>query len=283
MAYGIVSNQFETEAIGPYFEAISELPDADRERLFAMALAGCDRGAFYADYILSQLDDVSDPVTRAAVVAFVARATPSDWLIAQSGMEAVVRALGLLSTAGLPLPEPAAGGSADPGWRAAMTVILGALDGAAGHHVDRRSVDAAWAALTGPRREVLPSLLFNLHGIPRFGRGGLPDVQELVIAAMPNAGVDGLVWSLEHPDRVRSLCRFDHGWRRRVVDLLSRLGDRRAADMLRRLANDPEVGEAAGAAVRAIEARAVASGSAPATPRCTGVGAGSRGSGRVPQ
>lgn len=257
LAYGIVSSQFETEAIGPYYEAISELPNADRQRLLAMALVGCDAGAFYADYILNELDDLSDPDARAAVIAFVARAAPSDWLMAQSGMEAVVRALGLLLTAGLPLPEPEAGGSPDPAWRAAMTVILGALDDAAGGQVDRRSVDAAWAALTGPRRDTLASLLFNLHGIPRFGRGDLPDVQELVIANMPSVGVDVLVWSLEHPDRVRSLCRFDYGWRRRVVDVLARRGDRRAADVLRRLVNDPEIGEAAVAAVRAIETRAV--------------------------
>ena len=260
LAYGIVSNQFETEAIGPYHEAIYELPDTDRQRLLAMALAGCDAGAFYADYILNELDDLSDPVARTAVIAFVARAAPSNWLMAQSGMEAVVRALDLLSSAGLPLPEPEGGGSTDPAWRAAMNVIVGALDGTAGRHVDRRSVDAAWAALTGPRRDTLASLLFNLHGIPRFGRRRVPHVQELVIASMPNEGVDGLVWSLEHPDRVRSLCRFDYGWRRRVVDLLARLGDRRAADVLRRLVNDPEIGVAVGAAVRAIESRAVYSG-----------------------
>jgi hypothetical protein len=38
MAYGIVPAQFETEAIGPYFEAVQDLVACDRERLLAMAL-----------------------------------------------------------------------------------------------------------------------------------------------------------------------------------------------------------------------------------------------------
>jgi hypothetical protein len=258
MAYGIVSNQFESEAIGPYYEAVSALPDSDRERLLAMALTGCDAGAFYADYILCEFDNLADPVTRAAVRAFVARTAPSEWLLAQSGMEAVVAALALLSAAGEPLPEPQDGASADAAWRAAMTVLMGALRDAAGHPVDRHAVDEAWAALVAPHRDVLASLLFNLRSIPRL-RSRVPrDVRELVVAAMPSPGVDGLVWSLEHPKQARSLCRYDHGWRGDVVDLLARFGDRRAADVLRRLVNDAEVGEAAAAAVRAIEARVTA-------------------------
>lgn len=70
--------------------------------------------------------------------------------------------------------------------------------------------------------------------------------------------MDALVWSLEHPDRIRSLCRYDRGVRDYVIDLLGRLGDLRAGDVLRRFVDDPDVGEAAAAAVRAIETRAIA-------------------------
>lgn len=145
MAYGIVASQFETDAIGPYFEAIDALPDADRERRLAMALEGWDTDGISSGWILGELNDLSDPVTRAAVVAYVACADPSSWFSPQSGMEGVVSALGLLTADGVPLPHPADGGNTDPAWRVSMTVIMGALADAAGRVADQQAVGTAWA------------------------------------------------------------------------------------------------------------------------------------------
>jgi HEAT repeat protein len=170
-------------------------------------------------------------------------------------MEAIVMALALLVAADEPLPGPDSGGSTDPAWRAALTVIMGALGSEMGKSVDPQAVDQAWAALVGDHRDALPSLLTNLRGVPRLHSRLAIDVLPLVMAAMPSAGLAALVWSLEHPGEVRSLGRFDHGWRSVVVSVLGELGSRSAPAVLRRLANDREVGEAAAAAVRAIEQR----------------------------
>jgi len=79
-----------------------------------------------------------------------------------------------------------------------------------------------------------------------------------VLLAMSGTGMDALLWSLEHPDQVRSLCRYDRDVSGYVIEVLGEIGDRRAADVLRRFVDDPAVGQAAVAAVRAIEARAIA-------------------------
>ncbi|MGH2744993.1 MAG: HEAT repeat domain-containing protein, partial [Thermoleophilaceae bacterium] len=210
-------------------------------------------------WIVGELDDLSDPVTRAAVVRYVGRTDPADWFSPQSGMEGLVGALRLLAAEGAPLPDPIDNGSTDPAWRACMTVILGALADAGGSPVHRQSVDAAWTALTGSHRDVLASLLVNVrHADSRPSRQERVNVHELLVAALPPSAIDALVWSVEHPDDIRSLPRYDHGVRAHVIGLLGRIGERRASDALRRLADDPDVGEVAAAAVRAIENRALA-------------------------
>lgn len=257
MAYGIVTSQFETDAIGPYYEAVHALSDRDRERLLAIALGGDDVGWLTIGWILGEIEDLADPYTRAAVINYVARANPSNWLSAQWGMQAVVRALRLLVDAGVPLPDAVDGGSTDPAWRASLTVIMGTLASVGDEPNDLQAQDAPWVALLDEHRDVLASLLLNLRQMRNLSDDA-EDVHELVLAAMPAAGMDVLIWSLEHPDRTRSLCQHDHGVRDYVIDLLGRIGDRRAADVLRRFVDEPGLGEAAAAAVRAIETRAMA-------------------------
>jgi hypothetical protein len=255
MAYGIVSSQFETEAIGPYYEAVQALPDPDRQRLLAMALDGSDTDSFSMGWILGEITDAGDPFTRAAVERYVARTDPSTWFSPQSGMDGAVGALRLLAAANLPLPAPTADGPTDPGWRASLAVVMAALAG------EQARLDAAWAALLDQHADVVASLLVNLrqmHGLHMTHSDQGDDVHGRVLATMPNAGIDALLWSLEHPDRIRSLCRFDRDVRGYLVDVLGQIGDHRAADVLRRFVEDSAVGESAAAAVRAIEARAIA-------------------------
>jgi hypothetical protein len=251
MAYGIISGQFESDAIGPYYEAVQSLPAADRERLLAMALNGSDAGFINDDWILHEFNDLSNPLVRKAVIVYIARSEPSRWLSAPHGMSAVVRALELLAADGAPLPDPDERGSADPAWRSSMALIMSAAYGAD----DSPAVNEAWAALIEVHRDTLASLLSKLHGTRRLGDGSA--TYERVIAAMPTAGANALIWSLDHPDQVRPLGRPDMDLRRDIIELLGRLGDPKTADALRRFADEPGIGEVATAAVRAIEERSV--------------------------
>jgi hypothetical protein len=254
MAYGIVSSQFETEALGPYYEAVCELSVADRERLLVLALEGGNAGS-WDHWILGEFKDLSSPAVRRAVTAYVARADPERWLSQQEGMAAVIAALRLLVADGASLPEPANRGCADPAWRASLTIIMGELSDAAGTSPDTEAVDGAWTALLSEHRDVFASVLANLHLASIIDDG--PSVYERVLSAVPAEGVEVLIWSLEHPEQTRALCGWVYDLPAHIVEWLGRIGDRRAADVLRRFTGDPEVGEAAAAAVRAIEERAI--------------------------
>jgi HEAT repeat protein len=72
---------------------------------------------------------------------------------------------------------------------------------------------------------------------------------------MPQEGVEALIAALEHPERVETIAGHDHGLRHDITKRLADVGDRRAAEILRRFTDDPEIGEAATEAVRAIEGR----------------------------
>ncbi len=108
--------------------------------------------------------------------------------------------------------------------------------------------------------DIVASLLRNLQLADQRAAllGEAEDVHGRVLAAMSGAGMDALLWSLEHPNQVRSLFRHDRGIRVYLIEVLGRIGDHRAADVLRRFVDDPAVGEAAVATVRTIEARAIA-------------------------
>ncbi|HTC60173.1 MAG TPA: nuclease-related domain-containing protein [Solirubrobacteraceae bacterium] len=255
MARGIVSSQFETEAIGPYFEAVTALDDEDREQLLTMALRGGETG-MYDDWIISQFKDLSNPTVRAAVTDHIAHSDPSKWMMSSDSMRAIVAALRLLAADGQPVPEPAESGSSDPAWRAGLTVILDAVREREPTRAEHQATDKAWAVLTGDHRDTLAGLLSSLHDARWFDEQSIHD---LVLAAMPTSGVDTLTWSLEHPNRLRSA--FGHTWgaRDNTIRVLADRGDRRAAQALRGFTQDPNIGAAAAAAVRAIETRINAS------------------------
>jgi hypothetical protein len=254
MAYRIISNQFETDAIGPYFEAVAALSDISRRGLLAMALDGGETDSMSMGWSLSEIKDISDPVTRSAVERYVARADPSIWFSAQEGTDGIVLALRLLAAGDVPLPSPAGNGAADPAWRACLALIMSSLARAD----NPEPVEDAWTVLLDCYPDVVASLLLNLRqmwGLHATGLEKSDDVHDRLLGTMPAAGLSVLTWSLEHPDRIRSLSRYDHGSREYLVGVLGRIGDRRASETLRRLIDDPTVGEAAATAVRAIETR----------------------------
>jgi len=251
MARGIVSSQFEADAIGPYYAAVTTLDDYDREQLLAMALRGGETG-LYDDWIIAQFKDLSNPIVRAAVTHHIAQADPSEWMMTSDSMRGIIAALRLLAADAKPLPDPADGGSRDPAWRAGLTAVLDAVREREPTPSERHAGQAAWASLTGDHRETLAGFLASLHDAHWLDD---TPTYDLVLSAMPPAGIEALTWSLEHPDRCRIV--FGHVWdmRRRIIDVLAQRGDRRAAQTLRRFTHEPDIGEAAAAAVRAIETR----------------------------
>jgi hypothetical protein len=245
-AYGIISNQFENEIVGPYYEVVSTLPSEKRLQLFAMALDGCEYGWTTDAFILDEIKGLEVPEVRDAVGRYVARFSPGETLSPHFSMQATMRAIALLSQAGLPIPEPTAG-ERDPAWQSAMELV----GVAAGD--DEEALADAWQSFAIAHPNAVASFVGKLQAIRRMNEGGA--LLERLLDAMPQAAIDALVAVLEDPDRVHSIGGRDFHLRPPIVARLAEVGDQRAADALRRFVDDAEIGEAATAAVRAIEAR----------------------------
>ncbi len=254
MAYGIVSMQFETEVVGPYYRAVCALTDADRERLMILALEGSEHSS-YDDWIVTEFADPPSLDVLDAVTTYVAQVDPPRWLSPQDGMAAVIAALRLLARTVSTIPEPKGTGSTDPAWRAAMTIMMATFTDGAGTGADLQATQDAWATLLGEHRDVFASFMSNLQGARVMDDS--TGVYAHVLGAIPSAGVEALIWSLEHPEQTRPLSRWDHDLPNQIIGWLGQVGNRRASEVLRRFTADPRTGEAAAAAVRQIEARAI--------------------------
>jgi hypothetical protein len=257
MAYGAYSAQFETSAIGPYYEGIQGLDAEDGLRLRALALAGMPDYSSYGDLILSELGKLGgmeDPAAVAAVDAVVARSNPSKWMDQQSGMAYICTALGLLAQAERPLPPPAAGGTDDPAWWTFLELIL-AVTGALYNPENSDRVTDAWSAFLGRHRDTLASSLVAVAHAHRFTEP-VEDVHQMLLDSMPPQGLEALIWSVEHPDQNRTVFRWDRAGLQHAITVLGELGDPRAATVLRRHAADGAEASAAIEAIRKIEMRA---------------------------
>jgi Nuclease-related domain/ATPase family associated with various cellular activities (AAA) len=247
LAYGIVSSQFENEIVGPYYQVISALPTEQRLELLAMALNGGEH-AFVTDcFILDEIEDLSSPEARDAVNRYVARINPREVMSVQHAMQGTIRAMILLAQDSLPIP-PAASGDRDPVWQSAMELTYAAAGD------DDQVLATAWAAFAADHPEAVASFLGQIRGVRRIHHADNALLDRLE-SVTPNAAVNALVNSLEHPERVHSIGRYEFDLRRNIVLTLGKFGGRQAAEALRRFVDDPEIGEAATAAVRTIEGR----------------------------
>ena len=256
LAMSAVSNQFEEEEIvGPYYEAIHGLEDAEREVLFAMALRACRADDIHGRWLLEQVTDLTDPRLRAALLDFVARVDPFDWHSTQWGMASTLLALRLLARAGITRPTMSPTQEPDA-WEAFTDVIEDVIrqaptaGGDVGGHVRARR-------LLQEHPAVIADLLSQLRSARAITWDDDLNLEARLLDALGDGLVDVLVWGLEHPDRLRSPFRFspEDERNRHAVELLGRIGDARAADVLRRFADDRSLGMTAAEAVREIDAR----------------------------
>ncbi len=246
-AYGIISSQFESEFVGPYYEVISTLPPEKRLQLLAMALDGCDYDWLVDSFILGEIEDLTVPEVRAAVTGYVSRFSPDRPMNYQWAMQALIRAITLLARADEQVPGSSAG-ERDPAWQAALELIRAAAGD------DEELLGREWEAFVTERPNAVASLVGKLKGVRRLGEESW--VLERLEEAMPPSASNALVVALEHPDRIDPIGGNDYfDLRADIVEKLADIGDLRAAEVLRRFADDPAIGRSATEAVRAIELR----------------------------
>jgi hypothetical protein len=119
---------------------------------------------------------------------------------------------------------------------------------------EEKMLDREWEVFVTEHPDAVASFVGKLKGVRRTGEEGwvLKHLEE----AMPTSASDALVVALEHPDRIHSIGGTDYlDLRADLVEKLADVGDLRAAEVLRRFADDPAIGRSATEAVRAIETR----------------------------
>jgi hypothetical protein len=165
----------------------------------------------------------------------------------QWAMQALIRAITLLAQADAQVPGPSAG-ERDPAWQAALELIRAAAGD------DEELLGRKWEAFVIERPDAVASLVGKLKGVRRLGEESW--VLERLEGAMPPSASNALVVALEHPDRIHAIGGDDYfDLRANIVEKLADIGDLRAAEVLRRFADDPAIGQSATEAVRAIETR----------------------------
>jgi hypothetical protein len=258
-AAGAISSQFEEEEIvGPYYEAVGKLAEAERSHLFEMALRASDADNLHAGWLLAQLESRDEPRLQSAVSDFLARVDPLDWVAPQLAMESTLLAVGYLARAGLPRPATSASQEVDA-WETFIDLLYGFLRGAGERPDGMEARGQQCRLLLTAHRPVLADLLWQLHVATtrHLMSDHSLDLEDPLIRALGDDLVAALVWSLEHPEKLRTAFRasFTDDRGRHIIKLLADIGDARAANVLRRFVDDPVLGEAAVEGVRAIEAR----------------------------
>lgn len=252
LAADAISSQFEDEdVVGPWSQAIRSLDEVERTLLYAMALrAPYDGLGIGTGWLLEQELDLDDLRMRAAVLEFVARLEPQTWNSNQHGVANAVHAVQLLARAGL---QPPTTNTLEHrgAWDSFLTLVAAlATDDAA---ATLREAEH----LLVEHRYLVPDLLSGLHHATVVMRRDGEQLERAILAALGDRLVGVLVDGLEHPERLRPVMRHSNPTdrSRHSIWLLGKVGEARAAEVLRRFADDSTLGSEAVVAVREIEAR----------------------------
>jgi hypothetical protein len=255
----IVASQFEDQAVlGPYGEAIGNLPERDRVRLFVMAVRAPD-SEFYASYVLGQIADSAPSIGRQArqvlrdAATRLATHTPS----VQHAITAHLEGLRGWARISDQLP-PAGTFSHDPdrqAWRQFDELIFrlergpGRTDG----------IDPAqlWSVLLGECASAAVDVMYQLSHAAIVGPPLEPAIHERLVQSHPDEIRRLLEWGLAHRDELTSCFpRPDPPQRARyIMQTLGHVGTTTTAVLLRGYLADPELGSEAVTAIRRIEQR----------------------------
>jgi hypothetical protein len=259
-ARGIVASQFDNETVlGPYSEAINELPERDQLRLFVMAARAPDN-EFWADWLLGQIADRAPSTDRRGrkvlrdAAMRVETHTPH-WQNAIIAHLEGLRGWAQLSDH-LPHPPGARPQDADRrAWRCFDEVIFRLeRDGDQAHSSDTAR---QWSMLLERYAPTAVDVLYHLRQAAIVGSLLRPSVHDWLMRAYPDEVRQLLEWGLAHRDKLPT--RFhpvDTVQRQQyIVRTLGQVGTTATAMLLRSYVADPALGSEAVTAIRQIDQR----------------------------
>ncbi len=258
-ALTVVTSQFDEAAIvGPYDDAIASLPRISSTRLLTKALRALNLESFYAPWVIEQAErqDCADPALADALLDVASRLPQlQGGGFTQSVVAAHVAAVAACATVHSAPPAvdvPGASPGTVEAWRH-LDVILFSL----GSGTPPGDTSESWSTLTGRLWRETPAMLAALDQaamVLRRDRGG--QLCSQLILAFPTQTREVLQRALLDFDAVpRTLWPGPADLRQYIVRTLARVGNGATAELLRRYADDTEIGGAVVEAIRRIETR----------------------------
>ncbi|MGB6059640.1 MAG: NERD domain-containing protein [Microthrixaceae bacterium] len=243
IAAAMVSNQFEDDIIGPYWEAIHSLAPATLAGFLCLA-AKATTPHMWVSWTMNQLADLAEtgaahrPAIRSAVARHVARPDPEAFMKSEAAAtwEAAVRAWAWCAEG-----APAAWDGQESVWTELGRTLLLVHRGQEVSDSNRSLVDFGADAV----RALYDLRQAQMHG-SRDRRSAFSLVQDLRREEMRHL----LVWAVGHPDAL------DSHWARDLhhfaISGLGSVGAAEDAEILREWTVDSDLGEAAAQAMIAI-------------------------------
>ena len=257
----IVVSQLEDERIvGPYSEAIACLDPGRHAAVLALAAQATPVGDFFADWTVRQLiddGDLGDSTTQGVLIRFASSPDPGDWSSPQMSMCAYLDAARACAQfAEIPPFDAPPSGTVRALGHVAELAFWHARE-ELGAPPDERRVAALWTELAGPLRASVAQAFHCANMADRLGQD--ERIHDALITDNRDVVREVFEWSLVHRSELARIERLavngDLG--EYIVSVLEVVGNAETPALLRGYADDRALGEAAAAAVRAIEARHV--------------------------
>jgi hypothetical protein len=254
VAQGIVSNMFERDDIvGPYYDAVSSLTERERAQVLVLA-ARSEQPGFNLDWVIGQLADFAPSMGGLVreTLGREAAAVRRDVMMPQVAIMAHLHALRGWAQIESDLPpwSKSISDAQEQAWRCFDQIIFDLHRG-----IDPAKSTQMWDRLLS---DLAPNAVQILHSIRSADRTPtrIP-VASLLHERYPQELQTLFEWALKNLDAVTAshqlfgrdqLVQF-------IIQTLGRIGSKTAANALRELVSDTEMGEHAVNAIREIEAR----------------------------
>ena len=252
LAYTIVSNQFEDVVGAPYFSVVDGLDPGQRIMLYTLASLGSPHYAFWNDWLLERLVESGDPRALPAFERWATRLhtdTPSHQEAARCYALAV-RGWAQLQ----PDPPPLADvgkGDAHAAWEHYAAIIFWLHRPGASPAEASRRCEPHWRHLGGLLLHAAADPLYQLENAGQLASEEESSPVARIVRAFPDEVRAVLEWSIQHPGEVTAA--FGPVWDDRpktLIRLLAQVGNAGSSELLRRYADDTELGSYAIAAIK---------------------------------
>jgi hypothetical protein len=255
LAYSIVSRQFEDVIAAPYESVVEGLDPQQRTMLYTLASLGSTHYSFWNDWLLQHLVESRDP---RALPAYERWATTLGTDSGSPQETARCYALAVQGWAQL-MPQPPrladSGSDARAAWQCYGAIIFWMHRPAITPAETCRQCTPHWQRLRAGLLHAAADPLYWLENASQFQYRDKDSLVAAIMETFPDEIRPILEWSIQHPGAMESVFPPMGDDRGTLISLLATVGDTDSGNLLRRYVDDPDLGDTAITALKALNGR----------------------------